>query len=187
MVIAMGHQIVVSPDSPFTIDNIPFGVIKTAKESTPHCASAIGDYAIDLSLYAQAGNLDTVKESIDLRDVFSRVSLALPVLSGRVELCDTEFYSPSSPPQPNLNAFASLARATRTAVRSKIREDVIGQRVEQRCLVPLKEVEMLLPMAIGGYSDYYCSIEHVRNARTILSPHQVLLVYYPVAHTSCDC
>jgi hypothetical protein len=81
-VIAMGHQIVVSPDSPFTIDNIPFGVIKTAKESTPRCASAIGDYAIDLPLYAKAGNLDAVKEGIDLTGVFSRVSLALPVLSG---------------------------------------------------------------------------------------------------------
>ena len=36
--------------------------------------------------------------------------------------------------------------------------------MEEQCLIPLKEVEMQLPMAIGGYSDYYCSIEHVRNA-----------------------
>jgi fumarylacetoacetase len=76
----MGPQIVISPDSPFTVDNIPFGVIKTAKESTPRCASAIGDYAIDLSLYAQAGNLNAVKEGFDLTDVFSRVSLALLVI-----------------------------------------------------------------------------------------------------------
>jgi fumarylacetoacetase len=76
----MGPQIVISPDSPFTVDNIPFGVIKTAKESTPRCASAIGDYAIDLSLYAQAGSLNAVKEGFDLTDVFSRVSLALLVI-----------------------------------------------------------------------------------------------------------
>jgi fumarylacetoacetase len=69
------------------------------------------------------------------------------------------------PPQHTLNAFASLPRATRRAVRLKIREDVLEKRVEQQCLVSLKEVEMLLPMTIGGYSDYYCSIEHVRNVR----------------------
>jgi fumarylacetoacetase len=82
MVVTMGHRIIVSPDSPFTIDNIPFGVIKTAKESTPRCASAIGDYAIDLSLYAQWRNLDTVKEDIDLTDIFSQVILALPIFLG---------------------------------------------------------------------------------------------------------
>jgi hypothetical protein len=71
--IEMGHQIVVSPDSPFTIDNIPFGVIKTAKDSTPRCASAIGDYAIDLSLHAQRGNFDDIEENLDLVDIFSQV------------------------------------------------------------------------------------------------------------------
>ena len=69
----MGYQIIVSTDSPFTIDNIPFGVIKTAKESAPHCASAIGDYAIDLSVYAQRGNLDSVKGDVNLADIFSQV------------------------------------------------------------------------------------------------------------------
>jgi fumarylacetoacetase len=69
----MGHQIVVSPDSPFTVDNIPFGVIKTEKDNTPRCASAIGDYAIDLSLYAQRGNLDNIEENLDLVDVFGQV------------------------------------------------------------------------------------------------------------------
>lgn len=78
----MGHRIIVSPDSPFTIENIPFGVITTAKERTPRCASAIGDYAIDLSLYAQWGNLDTVKGDTDFTSVFSQVSLALSTLSG---------------------------------------------------------------------------------------------------------
>jgi hypothetical protein len=71
--VTMGLQIIISPDSPFTIDNIPFGVIKTAKESRPRCASAIGDFAIDLSLYAQRGNLDRVKDDIDLTDIFRQV------------------------------------------------------------------------------------------------------------------
>ena len=57
----------------YTVDNIPFGVIKTAKDSIPRCASAIGDYAIDLSLYAQRGNLDNIGENLDLVDVFGQV------------------------------------------------------------------------------------------------------------------
>ena len=69
----MGRQIVISSDSPFTVDNIPFGVIKTAKGKAPRCASAIGDYAIDLSLYARGGNLDSVRGDVDLVDVFSQV------------------------------------------------------------------------------------------------------------------
>jgi fumarylacetoacetase len=69
----MGHEIAISPGSPFTVDNIPFGVIKTAKNSTPRCASAIGDYAIDLSLLAQQGNFDNIEGSLDLVDIFSQV------------------------------------------------------------------------------------------------------------------
>lgn len=69
----MGYQINLSSESPFTINNIPFGVIKTAKENTPRCASAIAEYAIDLSLYARCGNLNIVKGEIDLVNVFSEV------------------------------------------------------------------------------------------------------------------
>jgi fumarylacetoacetase len=94
----MGPQIVISPASPFTVDNIPFGVIKTAKDSTPRCASAIGDYAIDLSLYAQAGNLNAVKEGFDLTDIFSRVRFKalLAHLRGEFEFADTGISSTDS-------------------------------------------------------------------------------------------
>ena len=73
IVVTMGHKIIVSPGSPFTVDNIPFGVIKTAKDNNSRCASAIGEYAIDLSLYSQGGNLDGVKGDADLVEVFSQV------------------------------------------------------------------------------------------------------------------
>lgn len=66
--------------------------------------------------------------------------------------------------QTTLNEFASLPRSVRRAIRLKIREDIIEKKIEQKWLIPLKNVEMCLPMTIGGYSDYYCSIEHVRNA-----------------------
>lgn len=39
----------VSSDSDFSIENIPFGIISTAADPTPRPATAIGDFALDLS------------------------------------------------------------------------------------------------------------------------------------------
>ena len=38
----------VPDNSPFTLDNIPFGVYSTKDDPTPRCATAVGDYAMDL-------------------------------------------------------------------------------------------------------------------------------------------
>lgn len=55
----MGVKIDVPRGSPFTIHNIPFGIISTEDNKTPRCASAIGEYAIDLSIYSKYGRLDS--------------------------------------------------------------------------------------------------------------------------------
>lgn len=57
-VINMGVKVDVPSGSPFTIHNIPFGVISTEDNKTPRCASAIGEYAIDLSIYSRHGRLE---------------------------------------------------------------------------------------------------------------------------------
>ena len=41
--------------SPFTIDNIPFGVISTSENPAPRCASAYEGKAIDLSVLEKDG------------------------------------------------------------------------------------------------------------------------------------
>lgn len=46
----------VSKDSDFPIENIPFGIISTAADPTPRPATAIGDYALDLSKIAHLFN-----------------------------------------------------------------------------------------------------------------------------------
>ena len=73
----IGPRIDVPQGSPFTIDNIPFGVIKSTKNTTPRCASAIGDHAIDLAEYATCGNLDALTSGGKVPfDVFSKVRYA---------------------------------------------------------------------------------------------------------------
>lgn len=69
----MSFSVEIPDGSPFTIDNIPFGVIRTAKDPKPRCASAIGGYAIDLASYAQGGRLDAVETDGHSVHVFEEV------------------------------------------------------------------------------------------------------------------
>ena len=73
----MGVDIDIPVDSPFTIHNIPFGVISTQEEQAPRCATAIGNYAIDLAIYSAGGRLEKVDPNISFQEVFSLVSLVL--------------------------------------------------------------------------------------------------------------
>jgi fumarylacetoacetase len=72
----MGVQIDIPADSPFTIHNIPYGVISTKDNSKPRCATAIGDHAIDLAVYAQHGRLDHLSLDVPISNIFSEVRLA---------------------------------------------------------------------------------------------------------------
>ena len=51
----MGSLSNVPNDSPFTLENIPFGVFSTAEDASPRCATAIGDYAVDLRALSESG------------------------------------------------------------------------------------------------------------------------------------
>ena len=51
----MGFKSTVSEGSPFTLQNIPFGVFSTEQDPTPRCATAIGDFALDLRNLSKSG------------------------------------------------------------------------------------------------------------------------------------
>ncbi|WQF90215.1 Putative fumarylacetoacetase [Colletotrichum destructivum] len=124
-----------SGDTPFTIHNIPFGVISSNSQTTPRCATAIGEYAIDLVAFAAEGRLGHVLGPA-AETIFS---------------------------QPCLNTFAALGRATRRAVRDVLIQSIRANDVPSQCLIPLANITMHLPFQIGGFSDFYCSLEHVQN------------------------
>jgi hypothetical protein len=69
----MGAKIEIPQGSPFTIHNIPFGVISTTDNPTPRCATAIGNHAIDLALFSQNGYFDDLDLQPSPKDVFSEV------------------------------------------------------------------------------------------------------------------
>jgi fumarylacetoacetase len=53
------------------------------------------------------------------------------------------------------------------------------QRAKARaCLVPMTDVEMLLPAAVGDYTDFYASIFHATNVGRLFRPDTPLLPNY---------
>ncbi|KAF2814482.1 fumarylacetoacetate hydrolase [Mytilinidion resinicola] len=139
----MGFTVTIPEGSSFTLHNIPFGVISTDANPEPHCATAIGDYALDLPLYFHYRASDD-KYFVPLD-------------------CDTLHAIFN---QPSLNTFAALPSTTRTAIRAHLIEALRDSEVPESCLISLPEARMHLPMQIGGYSDFFCSLEHCQNLLT---------------------
>jgi len=124
----------------FPIQNIPFGVFM-ADDDTVSIGTRIGDTAIDLSALQQLGYLN---------------GLELP---NDVFLQDT------------LNDFITLGRPTWRAVRNRIAELFDADNEELRenqehqgdILFDAHEVQMLMPVFIQDYTDFYSSREHAEN------------------------
>lgn len=133
--------------APYTLQNLPYGIISTSSEPKPRCAVAIGHHAIDLAKYAKNGNL------FDLE-------------SGHNFMFQQLFAEPA------LNTFAALPWPTRRAVREQIQSDLTNGKVPASCLVELKDVKPHLPMKMTGFSDFYTSLEHCQNVCTIASRSQ---------------
>jgi len=131
----------VPQDSDFPIQNIPFGVFLPGDDITT-IGARIGDTAIDLSAMHQLGYFEGIDELPE--DVFL---------------------------QDTLNDFITLGRPTWRHVRNRIAEvfdannDGLQNNAEHReqILFPIEEVQMLLPVFIQDYTDFYSSMEHATN------------------------
>ncbi|KAF7159383.1 hypothetical protein CNMCM5623_004697 [Aspergillus felis] len=143
----MASWLSIPKNSPFSLANIPFGIISSAKVTSPVAAVAIGDYALNLSAFASSGG-------------FSQ----LPVIQSHLSVFS----------QPTLNAFAALGRPVHRQVREYIqsifRADTPFPQIlkdnsalQQEALLPLSEVTNHLPMHIGDYTDFYAGLNHAYN------------------------
>lgn len=137
--------------SDFPIQNLPFGVGARRGES-PRVLSAIGDYGVDLAALCELGLL-------------------------RVEGLDEGVFS-----QQKLNAFISAGPAHWSSVRARLSQilnadDSLGARKHKdRFLIPMAELELILPVEIGDYTDFYSSKEHATNVGSMFrDPDNALL------------
>ncbi|MEV0721322.1 fumarylacetoacetase [Micromonospora purpureochromogenes] len=77
--------------------------------------------------------------------------------------------------RPTLNDFMALGRPQWTAVRQRIVElltDTAHRAAVEPLLVPLDEVELLLPFEVADYVDFYSSEHHASNVGQIFRPGQ---------------
>lgn len=160
-------------DCHFSLANIPFGIISTSDDPTPRPGIAIGDFALDLAVFAKSHGFEELATvTQDTIGVFFR---------------------------PNLNEFAALGRPFHRRVRNYL-QDVLrrntslphvlkdNQNLQKLVLIPLHEAKMHLPMAIGGYTDFFAGKNHAFNCGCIFrDPKNALQPNYlhlPVGYSS---
>ena len=71
--------------------------------------------------------------------------------------------------QPSLNAFMAAGPETWRSVRTRLRDLTHGPDAEPEA-IPLDEVELLLPIEVADYVDFFSSLEHASNAGRIFRP-----------------
>ncbi len=160
---ALRSWIAVPANSDFPIQNIPFGICQPNGQA-PRVASIIGDSVIDLAALAEEGH-------------FSDLAIETSVFQQR-----------------NLNAFIALGKTTTRAVRQRISElfqhdntSLAGNsEVLSRVLYNVEEVDLLMPVQVGDYTDFYSSREHATNVGTMFrDPDNALLpnwLHLPVGY-----
>jgi fumarylacetoacetase len=125
--------------SDFPIQNLPFGIFKTKGEK-PRVCSAIGDYVVDLA---------------KVNDLAFFADLEIP---------KSIFYN------QYINDFMALGKDMTRAVRDRLSEILDenetkwnSREMAKHIFYKMDEVELLIPIQIGDYTDFYSSIEHATN------------------------
>ena len=137
---ALRSFIAVDAASDFPIQNLPYGVFSTESLPTPRVGVAIGDFVLDLALLESEGLIDLAPAW----DVFAQASI---------------------------NAFMALGpklwSRTRARISELLRHDNPQLRdnkvLRDRALLPIAGATLHLPIAVGGYTDFYSSREHATN------------------------
>jgi fumarylacetoacetase len=146
-----------SSSTDFPVQNLPFGVFRRARTGAQGTTCvAIGDAILDVGGCQREGLLESLPERVQ-------------------QACL----------DPALNALMSRPRAEVTALRERL-SDLLAEGTApplerervSRLLVARGEAEMLLPCAIGDYTDFYASIDHATNVGRLFRPDNPLLPNY---------
>jgi fumarylacetoacetase len=147
----------------FSLDNVPFGVFCPPGSNDAVVGTAVGSYAIDLSAAARSG-LFTGSIMEEYVSVFS---------------------------QSTLNEFMSIGRQFSKTTRRLVQALISGHTSltqTEDCIIyyPLDSVQMLMPIAVGDYTDFYSSKEHATNVGIMFRGKENALnpnwVHMPIAY-----
>jgi len=154
-------------DSHFPLENLPLGVFQKRGETKARVGVAIGDQVLDLAVLEESRLLDPA--AYGGSPVFHHAAL---------------------------NPFMALGKGAWRTVRSRLQELLSEQEpalrdnaaLRERAIVPQSQgqVQMLLPVEIGDYTDFYSSREHATNVGTMLRGKENALnpnwLHLPVAY-----
>jgi fumarylacetoacetase len=141
-------------DTDFPIQNLPFGVFRPrGSTENSRIGVAIGDQVLDLSLCRSAGLLQDLPEELQ-------------------QACTA----------PNLNRLIAMGRGACLAIRLRLSEllryDKQKPPLVKEILIPMSDAELLLPVSIGNYTDFYASIFHATNVGKLFRPDNPLFPNY---------
>lgn len=153
----------VETNSDFPIQNLPFGVYSDSA-TKHHLCSAIGNYVIDLYELANLGylsNLSINKEVFNNAYLNDFIDLGKDITRALRDRLSDLLENSNNELQNNKDAFATVFKL-QTAVN------------------------MLLPVKVGDYTDFYSSIDHATNIGTMIrDPKNALMPnwkYIPVGY-----
>jgi fumarylacetoacetase len=87
---------------------------------------------------------------------------------------------------PSLAAVMAMSRAARTALRRRLSELLVKYSPgAERAILPISEIELLMPCEIPDYTDFFASIDHATNVGSLFRPGNPLSPNYkwmPIAY-----
>jgi fumarylacetoacetase len=146
------------PGTDFPLQNLPFGIYRrSGSGDIPRIGVAIGEYVLDVAACDRAG-------------LFRGLSPALSQACMSSSL--NELMSLQRP------QWSALRRELHSLLRAEGSDHGNDREVVGRHLVPIVEVEMLLPAQVGNYTDFYASIYHATNVGSMFRPDHPLTPNY---------
>ncbi|MDY7109831.1 MAG: fumarylacetoacetase [Planctomycetota bacterium] len=146
------------PAGDFPIQNLPCGVFRReGSDEAPRIGVAVGASVFDIQGAVEAGLLDEIGPE-------ARCALSATTL----------------------NDFLALGRSswtrTRRAISNLLAADTATLRdnaeLRSKLLIEQSQAEMLMPVAIGDYTDFYASIHHATNVGSMFRPDNPLMPNY---------
>lgn len=136
----------VAPESHFPIQNLPYGVCSSKSSGEIFICTAIGDYVLNLAELERAGVFDGPQ--LDGKRVFTERTLNKFMSMNRKAWLEAR------------STISNLLSADEASLRD-------NESLREKVLTPRDEVEMLLPIDIGDYTDFYSSEQHAFNVGTM--------------------
>ncbi|KAF7715703.1 Uncharacterized protein PECH_008531 [Penicillium ucsense] len=126
--------------SHFSLANIPFGVASSKSHPTPQCVTRLENNVIFLADLQRAG-----------------------AFTGVAGLPESIFDNST------LNEYAAIPKSIQRQVRNVLQE-TLAKPLPADAFEEISAVTLHMPVRVGGFTDFSCSLHHVRNAgRAILN------------------